>query len=106
MDISSDPGCCWTTDLDKALVSSLIPDPYSCTGYSDWPDSLSGETLRKQHGHRWWPKHIPLTLTLMVSETMDINTDLGCYRAMDPDIALRSNPGPDDTRTPVAAQTS
>lgn len=36
----------------------------------------------------------------MVSGTIDINTGISCYRATDPDVALSSSPGLEDTISP------
>ncbi|ERE81248.1 kelch-like protein 2 [Cricetulus griseus] len=50
------------------------------------------------------PDPLASALPLIVSGAMDINTDPGCGRAMDPDMNTGSSPGMDDTMAPGEIQ--
>lgn len=51
---------------------------------------------------RWQFRCLALALPLMLSGATNINTDPVCGRTMDPNMALGSNPGSDNTMAPVA----
>lgn len=54
--------------------------PCGCAVLSGWHDCYDSEALWHKHGYSWWPKPVESTLCLMISGTLDINTDLGCSR--------------------------
>lgn len=95
-DISADP------DYSKAMIFDMV---LSCGSGPDVAMSLSSRShrsgcipvLRLQPGLRWlvWPG--ASSWCLMAAGTTYFSPGPGCYRATDPDKALGSRPGPDDT---------
>ncbi|MEJ1281221.1 hypothetical protein NN561_012170 [Cricetulus griseus] len=74
--------------------------PSGTTGYPDQHLSRRMVSIY-QHGSRWQPRCLALAWPLMVSGATDVNTEPGCNRDPDPDMALTSSPSLDDTMAPV-----
>ncbi|KAL6034782.1 hypothetical protein STEG23_000795 [Scotinomys teguina] len=95
-----------TMDPDMVLISGPHLDVTLAPGCSpihlDQHDPQDSKALGHKPGSRWWPRTLALALAPVVSGATTVNTDSGCSRTMDPDMALSSNPGPDDTMTSVA----
>lgn len=97
MDINADPSCRMTTDPDVVLGGSTGPEITMAlggrAGHSDQcgPWWLNGMAHRYPHcfmqQHRTWSPTRPL----LVTWTIDINTEHGCSRASDPNVDLSCN---------------
>lgn len=103
MDITPDPSYYRAMDPDMALGSDLSMASGS-TSYPDQYDSCRGMVLRHQGGLRWLTRLQPCAWLLVVAGTIDIDSDPGCCRAIDADMALSSSLSLDDTMAPVIAQ--
>lgn len=103
MDFNTDPHCGRTTDPDMVLNSSLDLDVTMTSGesagHSDWHALHNRVALKHQHGPKW-PRPLASTWPLIVSVAMNSNTDSGCSRVIDPDVACSSCPGLDNTMAP------
>ncbi|KAL6081661.1 hypothetical protein STEG23_005568 [Scotinomys teguina] len=85
MDINTDPDCGTATDPDMALnSSSRLDDSLALCGSTAHSDRLASHVSSKASA---WP--------LVLTGATDINTDLGCGCALDPDMALGCSSGLD-----------
>lgn len=88
MDISSFSGRCKAIDPDTALGSS--PDRMS-----PWPrvaaHAYQIDTVK--YGHRLWPRPRASMWPLVATWAMNINTDPGFRRTMNPDMVFGSSLG-------------
>lgn len=83
----------WTHKLPKDLSISSgqdvnIDGPGGSTGLPDHYGSEDSMALGHQHGLRQLIRPWGSAGPSVVTETMDINSDIGSCRAMDPDIPL------------------
>lgn len=88
--------------LGSSQGSDIIMAPESSAGHPHWHGLHSSVTLGYQHGPQQQPG-LAFALPSMLPGAMDINIDPSCERSMNPDVALGSSPGPDDTMALVAA---
>lgn len=104
MDINTDPDYIRVTDLEMAICSSsslnAITALEGSLGHSVQHGPGGGTALRNQHGHRWQPRLRRAWWSLVVTWTMDINTDPSCGSTTDSDIALGSSPTTGITTAP------
>lgn len=87
----------WTRKLPKALSISSGPDvimdgPGGSTGHSDHYGSEGSMALGRQHYLRRLTRPWASAGPSVVTETMDINSDIGSCRAVDPDMLLAAVP--------------
>lgn len=96
------------TDADMMWPSALAggQDITMASGWKHRPlRSDGGRTAHRQwHGLSWQHRPQIRACSLMVTWTMNINTDPSCSRASDPDMALRSSKDPKSSWLQVAAQ--
>ncbi|XP_052574744.1 uncharacterized protein LOC128097911 [Peromyscus californicus insignis] len=84
----------------SSLGSDVTMAPGESAEHTDQHGPNGRVALGQQHGPMWWPRPLASAWHLMASGAVDINSDPGCCRAMEPDIAPRSNPGWADTMAP------
>lgn len=66
------------------------------TGHPNQYSLGNGIVLGYRHGLRCLTRPWSFIQPLVMTGTTDVISDTGCCRAMDPDIAICSLPGPDD----------
>lgn len=77
--------------------------PYGSIGHLGQYGPGRSKATEHQHGLMWLPGPLTSTQPLLVTEAMEINSDLGYCWATDQDMAPGSNPGPEDTMVPCGS---